>query len=366
MLALALALGLAALGWWWIAGGGEENEQTAETVATAYLRAWQRSDWQAMEALVAEPPTAFREAHVQLVEALQVEEARFALGAVSGAGEAARADFGVHLRLAGLGEWSYQGVLSLRRRDGKWLVNWSLRTIHPALGGGERFRRTRSWPERAPILAYDGAVLVKPREVIAVGVEPRRIKNRKRMLKALERLVGADPKQVAADLDRPGVQPDWFVPVVELRPERYKKVRPKLYPVPGVVFRRAKARLSPAEGFAQHVLGRVGEGTAELLDELGRPYQPGDTVGLFGLERVFERRLAGRPSGEVQLIDSDGKVVEVLHRFQGKRRIPITPLALCPPEVGLPRSERRAQDRPASPARGGGSRGGRGAWRCGG
>ncbi len=67
-----------------------------------------------------------------------------------------------------------------------------------------------------------------------------------------------------------------------------------------------------------NLVGRVGEITAEQLDELGAPYEKGDTVGLSGLQRVYERQLAGSPSGAVQLIsDASGDPVEELQHFDG-------------------------------------------------
>jgi hypothetical protein len=51
---------------------------------------------------------------------------------------------------------------------------------------------------------------------------------------------------------------------------------------------------------------------------LGAPYQPGDSVGRGGLEQAFERRLAGSPTAQVEIVDEDGNQVEVLHRFGGE------------------------------------------------
>jgi Penicillin binding protein transpeptidase domain/NTF2-like N-terminal transpeptidase domain/Penicillin-binding Protein dimerisation domain len=52
--------------------------------------------------------------------------------------------------------------------------------------------------------------------------------------------------------------------------------------------------------------------------KLGAPYQVGDPVGRDGLEQAFERRLAGSPTAEVQIVDEDGNQVKVLRRFGGK------------------------------------------------
>jgi cell division protein FtsI/penicillin-binding protein 2 len=310
---LAAGFGLAGC-----SGGGEDETAGARDAAGVFLAAWGRADWQALQGLVGGASAAAR-AHEQAFEDLGVERASFELTRLEVGDGSAAARFTARMRVRGLGVWRYRGALSLRRENGRWVVAWRPSTIHPAFGPGVRFATTRSWPTRAPILAHDGRPLVAEREVIEVGVEPRRIESRRELLRALERLLGADPEHVRADLDRPGVQPDWFIPVTVLRPERYEELKPELYPVPGIVFRRSTARLPPSDEFALHTLGRVGEITAELLEKHGLPYVVGDVVGLSGLELALERRLAGRPSGSVELVDGNGEAVRVLHHFSGKK-----------------------------------------------
>jgi Penicillin binding protein transpeptidase domain/NTF2-like N-terminal transpeptidase domain/Penicillin-binding Protein dimerisation domain len=71
------------------------------------------------------------------------------------------------------------------------------------------------------------------------------------------------------------------------------------------------------------LVGSVGDITAEDLKRLGAPYQGGDKAGRSGIERTFERRLAGSPTGEVQLVDEDGAKVKVLQRYGGKPGAPV-------------------------------------------
>lgn len=66
------------------------------------------------------------------------------------------------------------------------------------------------------------------------------------------------------------------------------------------------------------LVGSVGDITAEDLKRLGAPYQGGDKAGRSGLERTFERRLAGSPTGEVQLVDEDGTTAKVVQRYGGR------------------------------------------------
>jgi cell division protein FtsI/penicillin-binding protein 2 len=89
------------------------------------------------------------------------------------------------------------------------------------------------------------------------------------------------------------------------------------------MFRPKEARITPAEGFAAHTLGRTGEITAEQIQELGPTYQQGDVVGRSGLELARERDLAGTPSGEIRLVRATGDK-QVLHRITGKPPAPVS------------------------------------------
>jgi hypothetical protein len=71
------------------------------------------------------------------------------------------------------------------------------------------------------------------------------------------------------------------------------------------------------------LVGSVGDVTADDLKRLGAPYQGGDQAGRSGIERSFERRLAGSPTGEVQLVNARGAVVKVLRRFGGAPGAPV-------------------------------------------
>lgn len=71
------------------------------------------------------------------------------------------------------------------------------------------------------------------------------------------------------------------------------------------------------------VIGHVAEISQEQLEELDGPYLAGDQVGQRGLQLVYERQLAGAPAAEVQLVDDQGQVQEVLHRFEGEEPQPL-------------------------------------------
>lgn len=290
----------------------------------AYVAAWEQFDGGAMSRLVAAPPPGLSAAVTGMRDDLQVTSARITAGALHRAGDRVQVPFTADLDLAGLGRWTYQGSLALQKAGGAWKVAWTPSSLHPDLGPGQRFDRTRTWPVRAPILGADGTALVSATDVVDIGLEPDRIKDRAQVQAALKQQLGIEPAAVDAALAAPGVRPEYFVPVARVRPDRFAQVRPVLDPVPGIFFQRTTGRLAVSEDFALHVLGRYDEVTAERLHELGPPYVIGDKVGLSGLESAFERRLAGTPSGEVRIVDgASGETVRALFQFAGHAPEPV-------------------------------------------
>ena len=285
--------------------------------AAAFLAAWQEGDVAGMADRLMDPPDDPEAQLATLTDGLAATSARYELGEVEQDGDEAVASFDATLMLDGLGEWTYTGELLLHRVQGDgdvadgeadgWAIEWSPAVVHPELAEGQRLVRTRERPPRAPLTGAGGAPLVESRDAVLVGLEPRAVEDLAAVKQVLQEQLGVDPATVDTELGRPGVQPDHFVPIVTVRAERFADVRPVVFPIPGTRFRDTTLRGGPTEGFAEHVLGRTGEITAELLEELGPTYAVGDTVGLTGLEREFEEQLAGTPSGEIQIVPIEGE-----------------------------------------------------------
>jgi cell division protein FtsI/penicillin-binding protein 2 len=300
-----------------------------EPAAQRYLDAWGEGDTDAMAALVADPPDDFAEQHQAVADSLGVAQAQYEVTGVSTDGDdEAIVTFEATLDLTGIGDWTYESRLRLIPNQddddaGRWKVDWSPATIHPKITDQAELAVSRQQPERAPILDRNGDPLVEAGPGVRVGLEPRRIRDRQEVKDALQQHLGVDPATVDARLDAPGVQPDHFVDIVTVGQARWDQVRPQVLPVLGVLTRDTTLRSAPSPGFAQHILGRTGEITAERLEELGPPYEAGDVVGLTGLEARFEKELAGTASAEVQLVDDTGGVLEVLDEVEGTAPVPL-------------------------------------------
>ncbi len=294
--------------------------------ARAYLAAWERGDWAAMATRVDDPPASFADDHQKVVDALHVVGARYRLDSVDKAksGDTAVARYKATLQLGGLGRWTYDGALSMRHAgDDRWRVDWSPAAIHPSLRAGQHLGRTRATPTRAPILDDTGKPLAIGRPGRIVGLEPQAIKNLDQIKAAFKTELGIDPAAIDKALHAPGVKPNHFVTITTIDNARYDQVQAVIYPLPGTRFRDTFIRGGPTPNFAAHVLGRVGEATAEKLADLGQPYQVGDQVGLTGIEARFERQLAGTPSGEIRILEAKNRVVKVVGRITGTKPQPV-------------------------------------------
>jgi cell division protein FtsI/penicillin-binding protein 2 len=80
---------------------------------------------------------------------------------------------------------------------------------------------------------------------------------------------------------------------------------------------------SSPSGSVQQLIGPLGPASADAAKKLGAPYRVGDTVGADGLQRQYERRLAGTPALAVQIVGADGKPVRTLQRFGGAEGKPL-------------------------------------------
>lgn len=310
VLLLLAAATAAAAAWWVLIGEPRASERAAVETADAFLAAWGREDWPAVRARVRPPADGVVEAHRAMVEDLDLTAASYEPEEILVDGPDAAVRFTASLELEGVGPVAYAGGFRMVREDRAWQVVWDPSVLHPALVEGGSFQRSRTWPERGRVLDIAGEPLVGGTDVVVVGVEPQRLSDPERAVRALVDAAGAREEAVRALLDRPDLRADWFYPVTELPRAAFDAADEALRPVPGILFREGEGRGGPLA--APSIVGRTGPATQELLAELAGPYEEGDDVGVSGIERALERELAGAPAIEVAVVDGDGAVVEVI------------------------------------------------------
>ena len=307
-------------------GGSSAKPQST---LNPFLSAWSRGDWAAMRRLVARPPADFAAANQRAFAALGVTHATFTAGRVvqSKSGDRATARVTAHYALPDAGAFAPRTTVTLVKRKGRWLVSWSTRTIDPRLGPGEALAVSRNWPARAPILGAGGVSLTTNRSEVVVGVVGERIKDAAAVRADLI-LAGATAAEVDPALAQAKAHPTYFEPVFTVSQARFAQLKAagepnNVYAVPGTQFELQASRHAITQQLTDQLVGTVGPITAAQLKALGAPYDASSIVGQRGLEEIWERRLAGTPTTEVNVVDSTGAPVVRLATYHGRRAMAV-------------------------------------------
>jgi cell division protein FtsI/penicillin-binding protein 2 len=281
------------------------DEPGPADTARAFLDAWQRADTAAAAGQTDDPAGAT--AGLDALRAgLGGAKGTLTLGEVTTQGEdRAAAAYTARWEIPAVaGPWEYAGTLPLTRGDDAWRVQWGPSDLHPDLTAGRTVRVVRKLPARAAIQDAAGQPLFSQQKVVTVGVEPRRVTDLPALADALAAALGVTAADVVADVRK--AKPTAFVPVITLRQADYAKVKPRIYSLPGTVFRSGERLLAPTARFAQPLLGRVGDATAEVLKEAGDRFRPGDQLGVSGLQRALNEELSGTAGATIQARDASG------------------------------------------------------------
>jgi len=221
--------------------------------------------------------------------------------------------------------WAYEVTAPLTEGEDEWQATWAIRLVEPGLEPGEVLDATSLTPDRGDILGAHGLALVTERQVSRVGIDKPSVDpaQAEPSARALAKLVGIDPGDYAKAVNAAG--PQAFVEAIVYRQE---EVTPGLVQnVEAIAGGRVLADalpLAPTKEFAAPLLGRVGEVTAEMIEENPDAYQAGDVAGISGLQARYDETLRGTPGLKVDAVD-DGGVRHELHRIEPT---PGTPLQL--------------------------------------
>ncbi len=197
---------------------------------------------------------------------------------------------------------------------------WSLQVVtgdkYLAEANDNRTREVRVRAPRGRILDRDGNVLVDNRTSMALQVDPTKIPYNKVKRAALFTRIGT-----VLDLDRQQIRKRYRQELKDNPPgspitlaENVSDdvafyIQEHQYDFPEVDINRVFVRRYPEGLTAAHLLGSVGEVTAEDLDaNQDENLEPGDTIGKAGLEQTYDSVLRGK-AGETRIqVDSTGRI----------------------------------------------------------
>ncbi len=285
-------------------GTGCFAEPSAMPTVRDFLIAWQIQNYAAAAKHTTGDPAAVAAALSHVREQLDAASMRLGLRRVTRNGDEADAAFEVNVDLGENGEpWNYSGQLHLKRIGGVWKVQWNPSVINPKLVDGDRLAVITESQARAPVEDAGGNSLLRMVDADIVGVVPEELRDRDRTLTMLAKKTKLDAERLNGRVG--SAQPKEFLPLLTLQLPNHRTLAAQLRQIEGLRFKRVKLQIAPK--MARELVGALGPATAQRLQQVGAPYQPGDTIGVTGLQLLYQRRMAGIPAVKVVATDAQGR-----------------------------------------------------------
>ena len=290
-----------------------------EATAGAFLRAWERADYEAMYDLVAPSIRAkvsredFEEWYRSSLAEATVTSLRAQVRTALESSYSAQVDFTVTMQSAVLGVLEFNHQMALTFEGGRWGVVWSPELIFSGLTDRRQVHLIERTAVRGNIYDRDGLGLAAKGSLVTVGIVPGRLTSddEAATLAELGRILGMtveDIQEAYAD-----ALPHWYVPIKDISPEVSQAHYETLASLPAVKLKEKEIRAYPAGSVAAHVVGYMGPIYKEDLEEWRKKgYRGDEMVGQTGLEAWGEPYLAGRRGGVLTLIDNHGALVDTL------------------------------------------------------
>jgi cell division protein FtsI/penicillin-binding protein 2 len=195
------------------------------------------------------------------------------------------------------------GAASAGGDFGGWRAVWSTVLLAgDVVDDAAELVETRQRAARGRIMAADGTALVEDRGVVDVGVNKPLVTEgtdpgdvARQLAEVLEIDPGAYADKVAA------AGPQAFVPALTLRDGEAGAYDFTEFGQ-AVLVQAGTLPLAPSRQFARALLGVAGEATAEIVDASEGAIEPGDVVGLSGMQRTYDELLRGTAGATLRIV----------------------------------------------------------------
>jgi cell division protein FtsI/penicillin-binding protein 2 len=296
-------------------------EPSAQPTVRDFLIAWQVGNYEAAAKKTTGDPATVAAELSQVPDQLDAASMRLGLGRVDKDGDQATAAFEVKVDLGENGEpWNYSGQLHLKRIGGVWKVEWNPSVINPKLSDGSRLAVITESQPRAPVQDASGKSLLRTVDADIIGVVPGQLRDRDHTLAQLAKLTKLDAARLEGRVG--SAPPGDFLPLMTLQRSEHPALTAQLRQLPDLQVKSVKLQIAPM--LARELVGELAPANARRLQEVGAPYQPGDTIGISGLQLIYQRRMAGIPAVRVVTADPQGqRPPETLAEWRGTMGEPV-------------------------------------------
>lgn len=174
-----------------------------------------------------------------------------------------------------------------------------------------RLRSIKVPAPRGAIVDRSGKVIVENRPGLAVGIRPMDVPEGEfeAVTGRLAKVLGMRPRKIRRELEEYGGYPyDLVVLKEDVSRRQVSRILERCDLFPGVEVQHTYLRAYPHGDLAAHVLGHLGEVSAEqLASPAYRAYSAGDMIGQGGVESAYDRWLRGRDGVAKIEVDAFGR-----------------------------------------------------------
>jgi penicillin-binding protein 2 len=195
---------------------------------------------------------------------------------------------------------------------GMWRLQILGADSYRLLAEANRVRKTPVLAPRGKIFDREGRILVDNYPSVSCYLLREQRKDLNADIPLIARGLDLPVDQIQATLRRYASSPK-YVPIPlkqDITPDEQAFIEAHRNELPELETLEEQRRLYPRDGFAAHLIGYVGELSAEDLNSSKFAfYEPGDVVGKSGVEETYDEVLRGTDGSRDVIVDSHGKEV---------------------------------------------------------
>lgn len=302
----------------------------ARQTVEAFLAAWDRADSAAMWALLsrqsqeAYPQEVFTNRYTVANTAMGLEGVEFSIGDVRVQGLTAAVKYDVTIQSGLFGQIVDNGrTMRLVNDNGRWGVAWSSMDIFAELPSTGELTSDGDLAPRANIYDRNGRIVAGRGRVVTLYTARANMTDEEGCKALISRLTRRP--YVAFDLLFAANFPETIFYLAELNAEDYDANRDALTSICGVsITLDRETRTYYGNNAMSHVAGYVGQITTDQQAQyLALGYSAGDLIGQGGVERMFERTLAGTPERTLRIVEPGGVILREFSSIGGSAPTPV-------------------------------------------
>jgi penicillin-binding protein 2 len=298
--------------------------QKPDEVVSGFLNNWKAKDYPAMYNTLSSQSQGFytlpvfQKIYDDVARTITLDDLSFKINDTQIQGASAAVTYDVSLVSPIFGTIDDKGrTMRLIQKPGGWGIAWSSMDIFDALAAGARLEVRSKQPPRGNIYDRNGKLLVEQNgTVIALYVAKNQMANVDECLSLLATVLMEQRYELAKTFASNNAETVFYAGDID--PETDTQRGGELDSTCAVKRFQRQTRRYVGHGAAVHLTGYIGQMPASQVELYkNRGYNPGDLVGLSGVEAAYEEQLSGKAEKVLRIVDTSGLTLRELGGKQG-------------------------------------------------